>query len=399
MAREMAMPSALIHCIPSPRGVSFSRVPIVGCRGAEMADAATLKPPKPRSTAAPTAAPARAFAMLSHRGRVRSANQDVCAALPEHGTFVVSDGMGGAAGGEIASRMATEAFLDCLAHRRCPPLDAAASEPVVTHSAAGSSASRNSVAAHSPLRTSNGSHPAVSVAQPRARLAEAVRAANQAVFQHARKSPNLHGMGTTLVALLCDPAALQEEAAPLRKAAARPGPAATLWLAHVGDSRCYLFRRGALHQLTQDHSLVEEQVRAGVLSRVQAAASPMCNVITRAVGTQSSVEAEIACHAPQPGDLYLLASDGLTRELDDAAIAQILTRAANPAMTAAASGPDDARRIVASNGPANNGCTHNGCAPQSALQAALDAACKTLVDAANAHGGRDNITVLLVAFP
>ena len=275
-----------------------------------------------------TCAPNRAFAMLSHRGRVRRANQDACAALAEHGAFVVCDGMGGAAGGEVASHLATEVFLDCLAQPG-------------------------------------------SATQARARLlAEAIRVANQAVYRHSRKSPSLHGMGTTLVALLWD-----EDTQ--RSKDARVGP--TLWIAHVGDSRCYLFRSGGLQMLTRDHSLVEEQVRAGVLSRAQAAASPMRNIITRAIGTQPTVEPEIACHAAQPGDLYMLASDGLGRELDDDAIAQILARTAGPAALA------PGRRDTA--------------APDLAPQSALDSACQALIDAANAKGGHDNITVLLVACP
>jgi protein phosphatase len=159
-------------------------------------------------------------------------------------------------------------------------------------------------------------------------------------------------MGTTLVAALLEDAALL----PHDPSAAVPGP--TLWLAHVGDSRCYLFRRGALHLLTQDHSLVEEQFRAGLISRLQAATSPIRNIITRAVGSQPSVEPDIAAHAAYPGDLFLLASDGLSRELDDDAIARILGRVSGPP---------------------------------------LEPPCQALVDAANAHGGRDNITVLLIA--
>lgn len=293
-----------------------------GDRGGEMADTATMKPPKRRSTTvaaeARSSATAYAFAMLSHRGRVRRSNQDTCAALPEHGAFVVCDGMGGAAGGEVASHLATESFLDCLAQPG----------------------------------------PAT---QARARLAEAIRVANQAVFRQAQRSPSLHGMGTTLVALLWE----NDEAG------------SVLWLAHAGDSRCYRVRSGSLQQLTRDHSLVEEQVRAGVLSRVQATASPMRNIITRAIGTEPTVEPEIAAHDPQRGDLYLLASDGLTRELDDGEIARILVRSTGPAALTAAS-RDSAR-------------------PGAALQTALDTACQALIDAANAKGGRDNITVLLVA--
>ena len=267
--------------------------------------------------------------MLSHCGRVRHANQDACAALPEHGVFVVCDGMGGAAGGEVASHLATEVFLDCLAHRVSPPPDPAALDPAVPKSAAPKSVSS------------------------RARLAEAIRAANQAVFRHSL---------------------LWEEDTQRSKDAR---VSSTLWLAHVGDSRCYLLRSGALHLLTQDHSLVEEQVCAGLLSRVQATASPMRNIITRAIGSQSTVEPEIASHATQPGDLYLLASDGLSHELEDNAIAQILASAVRPSTLAAS------RR--------------NSAAPGPAMQSALDTACQELVEAANANGGRDNITVLLVA--
>ena len=297
-----------------------------------MADDATLNSCKPQvqtaAADAPTLASSCVFAMLSDRGRVRHSNQDACAALPEHGVFVVCDGMGGAAGGEVASHLATQTFLDCLAHRHCPASDSAASDPVAGNTSA---------------------------TRPRARIAEAIRAANQAVYRHSRKLPSLHGMGTTLVALLREDDAQRPEKA-------RVSPTPTLWIAHVGDSRCYLFRYGELHQLTEDHSLVEEQVRAGLLSRVQATASPMCNIITRAVGSQPTVVPEIASHAAQPGDLYLLSSDGLTRELDDDEIAHILARTAGSAAT-------------------------------------LDTACHALVDAANAKGGRDNITVLLVACP
>jgi protein phosphatase len=100
----------------------------------------------------------------------------------------------------------------------------------------------------------------------------------------------------------------------------------------------------------------------------------MRNIITRAIGTQATVEPEIARHAAQPGDLYLLASDGLSRELADGEIAQILTRTTGQAALATDS---------------QNSAT--------ALQAALDTACRELIDEANAKGGRDNITVLLVA--
>jgi protein phosphatase len=194
-------------------------------------------------------------------------------------------------------------------------------------------------------------------------------------------------MGTTLVALLRENEAQRPEDVP-----ASP----RLWIAHVGDSRCYLFRSGELHQLTEDHSLVEEQVRAGVLSRVQATASPMRNIITRAIGSQSTVEPEIASHATQPGDLYLLASDGLTRELTDPEIAQTFQRF----LALELEDKEIARILARTAGPAALAADRrNYATPGTAIQSALDTACHALVEASNAKGGRDNITVLLVACP
>jgi protein phosphatase len=174
-------------------------------------------------------------------------------------------------------------------------------------------------------------------------------------------------MGTTLVALLHTPfrghSRAEDFATDESSTVIRPVPP-TLWLAHVGDSRCYRRRAHQLTQLTDDHSLVEEQVRAGQITAEQAAFSPMRNYITRAIGSLPSVEAEIQSYRPLAGDLYLLASDGLTRELTDADIATVLADIPNPYTL-----------------------------PY------LNAACEALVRAANHNGGSDNITVLLVAFP
>lgn len=279
---------------------------------ANAATANTTKPAAPSTTE--SKAPAVRSAMRTHPGRVRADNEDACAAAPEHGIYIVCDGMGGAAAGELASHIATEAFLNSIGM-----------------SAASSSEAR---------RTE--SNPAVLGSdRPRARLEQAVHAANLAVFQRAQKYRALHGMGTTLVAALIE----------------RTAAAVSAWIAHVGDSRCYLLRDGRFEQLTTDHSVVEEQIRAGFISREQAEFSPVRNVITRAVGTQLTVAADIGEQPLRSGDILLLASDGLTRELDDDAIAHLI--AAN----------------------AGN----------------LDAACEALVEAANQRGGRDNITVLLIA--
>jgi protein phosphatase len=250
--------------------------------------------------------------MRSDPGRVRSENQDCCAAAPEHGIFVVCDGMGGAAAGEVASQLATDSFLESIG--------------------------RSATEARIPSLP----NPAVlPTGHPQTRLERAVRAANLAVFQRAQKYRALRGMGTTLVAVLLE----------------HIGTAHSAWVAHVGDSRCYLFRSHCLQQLTADHSLVEEQIQAGLLSKQEAEFSPVRNVITRAVGTQLTVPADVSEHTLQAGDLLLLASDGLTRELTDPEIAAILTQHA----------------------------------------ADLHAACDALLRTANAHGGRDNITVLLLS--
>jgi protein phosphatase len=258
------------------------------------------------------------YAMHTHTGRVRHSNQDTCAASASVGAFAVCDGMGGAAGGEVASRLAADTFLGYL----------------------------------TPYRGS--SRPVRALESPDVRLFAAVDAANQAVQQRARRSPELRGMGTTLVALLLE---WKTE----RKTEPVTPSDLSLTLAHVGDSRCYRFRNSTLLLLTQDHSLVEEQLRNGEITAAQAEISPLRNIITRAVGSQPQVDAEIQHLSPLSGDLYLLASDGLTRELSDAAIEDLLRRAT-----------------------------------QSAAHLELTTLCHTLVDEANQHGGHDNITVLLV---
>lgn len=236
------------------------------------------------------------YAMLTDVGRVRGHNEDACAADPATGVFVVCDGMGGAAGGEIAATEAATVFLE---RARQLQWDASAIE----------------------------------------RLDEAMRAANRAVHQRAVKQPRLRGMGTTMVAL---------ELSAQRDA---------VCVAHAGDSRCYRLRGDVLERLTDDHSLVEERVRAGAMTETDARRSPLRNVITRVVGSHATVEPEVAMHSAASGDLFLLCSDGLTRDLSDLDLRSIL-------------------------------CRHQG---------NLAHAARVLVDAANLLGGGDNITVLLVA--
>lgn len=229
-------------------------------------------------------------------GRVRRANEDAYGYCLDAGFFVVCDGMGGAAAGEIASRLA----VDTMIERMCS---------------------------------------GVPSKDERTALADSIAAANRLVYARATKDPSLHGMGTTLVAaLVADTHAL---------------------IAHVGDSRCYLFRAGGLSRQTKDHSLVDEQVRLGQMTQDEADCSPLRNVITRAIGTQKAVAAEITGIDLVPDDLLLLCSDGLTRELSEDQISEMLS--------SAQSRGEDADTIS-----------------------------RSLMDAANHAGGCDNITCIVV---
>lgn len=163
---------------------------------------------------------------------------------------------------------------------------------------------------------------------------QAFAAANYAVFRRQKEDVALSGMGTTLTALWED-----DE---------------TVLLGHVGDSRAYLYRDGVLRQMTQDHSVVGEMLREGVISEKQARSHPFRNVITRAVGTEDTLLPDVFPVLKQPGDVWLLCSDGLTDMAEDAEIAQVLAKKT----------PEDA----------------------------ADA----LVDLALGHGGSDNVSVLLL---
>ncbi len=231
-------------------------------------------------------------AAQTDRGRKRPSNEDAFGFSVEHGVYVVCDGMGGAAAGEVASSIAVDEVLRQLTVRE----------------------------ARVPLPE----------------LAErAVCAANNAIFARAQRNRRLAGMGTTLVVLV-----VEER---------------RVWVLNVGDSRCYRLRKGRLEQLTLDHSLVEEQVRMGRMSESEALRSPLRNVITRALGTQDCVTPDSFEYQAEPGDLFLLCSDGLTRELTDQTIEQIL-------------GSD----LV------------------------LQDQCARLVESAKKAGGHDNITCVLV---
>jgi protein phosphatase len=231
-------------------------------------------------------------AAVSDRGRKRTSNEDAFGFSVEHGVFLVCDGMGGAAAGEIASALAVEELMRLLTSRA----EAA---------------------------------PMVQVAQ------EAVLIANEAIFSQSQRNQKLRGMGTTAVGLL-----VEER---------------HILVLNIGDSRCYRMRNGKLEQLTEDHSFVDEQVRLGYMTREQALRSNFRSMITRALGTQSQVQPDLFELEAEPDDLFLLCSDGLTRELSDSAIESLL-----------------------------------------GVDLSLKDLCTSLVSAANKAGGHDNITCILV---
>jgi serine/threonine protein phosphatase PrpC len=195
-------------------------------------------------------------------GLRRQQNEDSYLVNADLGLYVVCDGMGGHAGGETASRLAVASVeRELLAARLREDSPFAAPAPLED----------------SPLA---------------AALRQSIEAACAAVFHKSREISELSGMGTTCIALL-----LHEHQA---------------IVGHVGDSRAYFVRDGQAHQLTEDHSLVNEQVRAGLLTPEEAKRSRLKNVITRSVGFEEEVLVDVAGLTTRPRDLFLLCSDGLS---------------------------------------------------------------------------------------
>jgi PPM family protein phosphatase len=261
-----------------------------------------------------------AAAAQTDRGRKRPSNEDAFGFSVDHGIYVVADGMGGAAAGEIASSLAVDEVLRHLTSGR----DAAVPLPGLAE--------------------------------------KAVCAANEAIYSRAQRNRRLNGMGTTLVALVVEES--------------------RVWVLNVGDSRCYRFRNGRLEQLTLDHSLVEEQVRMGRMSNAEARRSPLRNVITRALGTQNCVTPDCFEFQVEPGDVYMLCSDGLTRELTDKAIETILDSKSD-------SKPQSKPNPKLDSIPDSDTLPDSG-------SSRLQARCARLVEAAKKAGGHDNITCILV---
>ena len=253
----------------------------------------------PAPSAAPTP-PAMTveFFSATDTGRARSNNEDSVALDETAGLAVLADGMGGYNAGEVASGMLT-AFIRTELGRWLQEAAASASD-----------------------------------AEVRRAMDICVDNANRAIYQAANANPQYAGMGTTLVLSVF-----------------REG---RVLVGHVGDSRAYRLRGGKLAQITRDHSLLQEQIDAGLLTPEQAAFSANKNLVTRAVGVEDTVALEAHVHELQSGDLVLMCSDGLSDMLDDASIEQLLQQ-------------------------------HD----------ALPALGAALIDAANQAGGRDNIAVIL----
>ena len=217
------------------------------------------------------------FGARTDLGRVRENNEDSYVVAPELNLFVLCDGMGGQASGEVASRAATKAVVE-----HCRKAEADPSIPLV--------GARNT-----------------QLSERSNRLASAIRRANQIVHSMAEEDAKYQGMGATIVSIWLEGEQMS--------------------LAHVGDSRSYRVRAGKIDQLTQDHSFVAEQVRRGIMTQQEAERSKLQNVLLRALGPDPDVEVEISEHVLAEGDSLLLCSDGLTRELSDSQIAAVLGEA------------------------------------------------------------------------
>jgi PPM family protein phosphatase len=217
-------------------------------------------------------------------GRVRSNNEDSYRIVAAMNLFVLSDGMGGEAHGEIASAMAVETLIEHCIQGENDPVAAVFGE------------------------TQAGWIPRTK------RLASGVHLANKKIFESAEAHPEQSGMGATLTAIWISDGRLS--------------------VAHVGDSRAYLLRAGSLQQLTCDHSLVAEQVRRGILSAAEAEESEMQSVLLRALGALPDVEVDAEDHPLFARDILLLCSDGLTRMVTDPEIAGTLQAEPDPAKAA-----------------------------------------------------------------
>jgi PPM family protein phosphatase len=239
------------------------------------------------------------FCALTDPGRARENNEDSVTYEEQARLGILADGMGGYNAGEIASGMATAFIKSELSRWLLEVGDSAPAKEV------------------------------------RRAMEICVDNANTAIFNSANSNASYAGMGTTLVVgVFCDD---------------------KLLLGHIGDSRCYRLRGGQLSQITKDHSLLQEQIDAGLITPEQAVGSSIKNLVTRALGVEEVVVLDVNEHAVEPNDTYLMCSDGLSDMVNDEVIARILSE-----------------------------------------DAGLAQKTEKLVATANENGGRDNISVLIV---
>jgi protein phosphatase len=241
---------------------------------------------------------------LSDVGRKRTHNEDSFALVESENLYLVADGMGGHSSGEVASRMAIETMAEFFAATSADP---EATWPYKMDKARGYDENR---------------------------LVTGIKLANRRIYEAAQRETRLHGMGTTMVALLA-----------VRDA---------MLIGHVGDSRVYRIRNGVLEQLTEDHSLLNDYIKMKSMTPEEIESFPHKNVIVRALGMKETVKVDAILDTPKPGDLYLLCSDGLCGPASDEEIKEIVLKHKDLRETAQA-----------------------------------------LIDRANEHGGPDNVTVVL----
>ncbi len=245
-------------------------------------------------------------AAASHPGLRREDNEDSYCVKPDLGLYMVADGMGGHAAGEIASRLAVEAVEAFVNDTRTADVNRTWPFP------------------YDPSLSLDGN-----------RLSAALRLANRRIAAGVEGNDALRGMATTAAVVLF-------------------GPTHPV-IAHVGDSRIYLFRKGRLSQLTHDHSWVSEQVRAGVITAADARVHPWRNVVTRALAGGENPDVDVAEVDVEDGDVLLICSDGLSSVVPSDTVQSLLTKSGT-----------------------------------------IEEACQSLIAAANEAGGPDNITVVLV---